>query len=184
MCISYNVFFHNINIIFIFLFRIFQIFMDIYEMCVFLKLFAVFSQYSTADACIQLAAPNIVGKRSSEFSVGRFSPRKWETSNFIFFNLSVLIVFLVYRTNDTNFDKPLLCIARAITSSIILVRSQCFVLFIQRILFNPLRAKFFWGNINIYLHFMSFLHIDLTQALKILPRVREGPTYSADVLAT
>ena len=31
---------------------------------------------------------------------------------------------------------------------------------------NPLRAKFFWGNTNIYLHFMSFLHIDLTQVLK------------------
>ena len=44
--------------------------------------------------------------------------------------------------------------------------------------FNPLRAKLFWGNINIYLHFMSFLHIDLTQVLKTLPQVREGPTYS------
>ena len=43
---------------------------------------------------------------------------------------------------------------------------------------NPLRAKFFRGSINIYLHFMSFLHIDLTQVLKILPQVREGPTYS------
>ena len=45
---------------------------------------------------------------------------------------------------------------------------------------NPLRAKFFWGNINIYLHifFMSFLHIDLTQVLKILPQVRPGPIYS------
>ena len=43
---------------------------------------------------------------------------------------------------------------------------------------NPLRAKFFRGNINIYLHFVSFLHIDLTQVLKILPQVREGPTYS------
>ena len=40
---------------------------------------------------------------------------------------------------------------------------------------NPLRAKFFRGNINIYLHFMSFLHIDLTEILKILPQVREGP---------
>ena len=28
------------------------------------------------------------------------------------------------------------------------------------------------------LHFMSFLHIDLTQVLKTLPQVREGPTYS------
>ena len=44
--------------------------------------------------------------------------------------------------------------------------------------FNPLRAKFFRGNINIYLHFVSFLHIDMTQVLKILPHVRPGPTYS------
>ena len=43
---------------------------------------------------------------------------------------------------------------------------------------NPLHAKFFRGNINIYLHFMSLLHIDLTQVLKTLPRIREGPTYS------
>ena len=28
---------------------------------------------------------------------------------------------------------------------------------------NPLHAKFFRGNKNIYLHFMSFLHIDMTQ---------------------
>ena len=27
---------------------------------------------------------------------------------------------------------------------------------------NPLRAKLFRGNINIYLHFVSFLHIDTT----------------------
>ena len=45
-------------------------------------------------------------------------------------------------------------------------------------LINPLRAKFFWGNINIYLHFMSFLHIDLTQVRKILPQVRPGLIYS------
>ena len=45
---------------------------------------------------------------------------------------------------------------------------------------NPLHAKFFRGNINIYmyLHFMSLLHIYLTQVLKTLPRIREGPTYS------
>ena len=43
---------------------------------------------------------------------------------------------------------------------------------------NHLRAKFFRGNKNMHLHFMSFLHIDLTQVLKILPQVREGPTYS------
>ena len=43
---------------------------------------------------------------------------------------------------------------------------------------NPLHAKFFRGNINIYLHFMSFIHIDMTRVLKILPQVREGPAYS------
>ena len=43
---------------------------------------------------------------------------------------------------------------------------------------NPLRAKFFRGSINIYLHFMSFLHINLTQVLETLPQVSEGPTYS------
>ena len=43
---------------------------------------------------------------------------------------------------------------------------------------NSLRAKFFGGNINIHLHFMSLLHIDMTQVLKILPQARPGPTYS------
>ena len=41
-----------------------------------------------------LTAPNIIGIRSSDVLVGRFSPQKWETLNFIFFNLPVLIVFL------------------------------------------------------------------------------------------
>ena len=43
---------------------------------------------------------------------------------------------------------------------------------------NPLHAKFFWGNINIYLHFVSFLHIDVTQVVEILPQIRQEPTYS------
>ena len=43
---------------------------------------------------------------------------------------------------------------------------------------NPLRANFFRGNMNICLHFMSFLQSDMTQILKILPQVRKGPTYS------
>ena len=38
--------------------------------------------------------------------------------------------------------------------------------------FNPLHAKFFRVNINIYLQFMSFLCIDMTQVLKIVPQVR------------
>ena len=43
---------------------------------------------------------------------------------------------------------------------------------------NPSRAKFFRGNINIYLHFVSFLHIDTTQVVEILSQIRQGPTYS------
>ena len=43
---------------------------------------------------------------------------------------------------------------------------------------NPLRAKFFRGKINIYLHFVSFLHIDATQVFEILPQIRQEPTYS------
>ena len=43
---------------------------------------------------------------------------------------------------------------------------------------NPLHAKFSTGNINIYLHFMSLLHIDMTQVVEILHQVRPGPTYS------
>ena len=41
---------------------------------------------------------------------------------------------------------------------------------------NPLRAKFFRENINIY--FMSFLHINKTQVVEIPPWVRQGPAYS------
>ena len=44
--------------------------------------------------------------------------------------------------------------------------------------FNPLRAEFFRGNINIYLHFVSFLHIDTTQVVEILPQIRQEHTYS------
>ena len=43
---------------------------------------------------------------------------------------------------------------------------------------NPLRAKFFRGNINIYLHFMSLLPIDMAHVFKFHPQVRPGPTYS------
>ena len=43
---------------------------------------------------------------------------------------------------------------------------------------NPLRAKFFRGNKNIYLHFMSLLHIDMTQVVEIYSQVRQGPTDS------
>ena len=34
------------------------------------------------------------------------------------------------------------------------------------------------GNENIYLHFMSFLYIDMTQMVEILPQVGQERTYS------
>ena len=43
---------------------------------------------------------------------------------------------------------------------------------------NPSRAKFFRGNKNIYEHFMSFLHIDMTRAVEIVPRVIQELAYS------
>ena len=43
---------------------------------------------------------------------------------------------------------------------------------------NPLRAKFFEGNLNLYLHFVSFLHIDTTQVVEILPQIRQEHIYS------
>ena len=44
--------------------------------------------------------------------------------------------------------------------------------------FNPLRAKFFRENINIYLHFVSYLHIDMTRVAEILPRIGQGLAHS------
>ena len=34
------------------------------------------------------------------------------------------------------------------------------------------------GTKNLYLHFMSFLHIGMAEVVEILPQVRQGPTYS------
>ena len=48
---------------------------------------------------------------------------------------------------------------------------------------NPVRAKLFKGNRNIYLHFMSFLHINMTQAVEIIPQVRQELTYSTQSIS-
>ena len=44
--------------------------------------------------------------------------------------------------------------------------------------FNSLRAKFSRGNINIYLHLRSLLHIDTPQVVEILAHVGQGTTYA------
>ena len=45
-------------------------------------------------------------------------------------------------------------------------------------LINRLHAKFFRENINTYLDFMSFLHINKPQVVEIPPWVKQGPAYS------
>ena len=57
-----------------------------------------------------------------------------------------------------------------------LSNSHCWKAWLSHI--NPLRAKFFRGNINIYLHFMSFLHTNKTQVVEVPPWVRQWPAYS------
>ena len=37
---------------------------------------------------------------------------------------------------------------------------------------------FFRENVDIYLHFVSYLRIDMTQVVEILPQIRQEPTYS------
>ena len=49
--------------------------------------------------------------------------------------------------------------------------------------FNPLHAKLSEGTWNMYLHFMSLLHIDMTQVVEILPHVRQRPTYSTESIS-
>ena len=38
---------------------------------------------------------------------------------------------------------------------------------------NPLAAKFFIGNVKMYLQFISFLHADMTQVVEIFPNLRQ-----------
>ena len=44
--------------------------------------------------------------------------------------------------------------------------------------FIPVSAKFFSGNKNVYQASMSFLHIDMTQVVEILPQIKQELTYS------
>ena len=47
---------------------------------------------------------------------------------------------------------------------------------VQRKLTTPVHAKLFTGNKNMYLHFMSFLHIDMAQVVEILPQASQELT--------
>ena len=62
------------------------------------------------------------------------------------------------------------------------VNIPCCVFFISLSLYtralNPLHANFFKRNKYMYLHFMSFLHIDTTQVVETIPHVKEELAYS------
>ena len=47
-----------------------------------------------------------------------------------------------------------------------------------KVLITRYLQNFSEGTQNIYLHFMSFLHIDMTHVVEILPQIRQGPTHS------
>ena len=50
------------------------------------------------------------------------------------------------------------------------------------IFINPLHVKFSRGNNNIYFHFMSFICIDMTQVVEILPQVSQELTYRYSII--
>ena len=54
----------------------------------------------------------------------------------------------------------------------------CNIDFIFHALEVAIFKQFFRWNINIYSHFVSFLHIDMTQVVEIFPQIRQEPTYS------
>ena len=47
----------------------------------------------------------------------------------------------------------------------------------QTATYNSLHAKFLGRNTNMYLHFMSLLHIDMTHVVEILSHMTQGPTW-------
>ena len=48
---------------------------------------------------------------------------------------------------------------------------------------NPLHAKFFRGNKNVYLHCMSCVHIDRRHVVEIFPQVRQEHTYAKKLIS-
>ena len=78
-----------------------------------------------------------------------------------------------WNTSDLNdqFDEPVWVVMHIISLANPIQRDTDNTLTLYMLIFVG-------GNINIYLHFVSLVYIDMTQVLKILPQVREGPTYS------
>ena len=84
-----------------------------------------------------------------------------------------------------HFEKyPIIEIQRSTGNGFAWAESEMMAVFVssvvsaERVMVNPLRAEFFRGNINICLYFVSFLHIDTTQVVEILPQISQEPAYS------
>ena len=97
-------------------------------------------------------------------------PNTWEAFNVWCVSYSVLISWWCREPGHRNNRHGIICINQ--------VHVEYSAASTWKWLINPLRAAFFRDNINIYLYFMSLLHIDMTQVFKILPQVRSGPAYS------
>ena len=101
------------------------------------------------------------------------------SSTMCYGNHSRVLLLEIWKTRVTKFNLTILHFRYScISQGPLLVHWGCHSFAPSHWHLNPLRAKFFRGNINIYLHFMALLNIDMTQVLKILPQVRPGPTYS------
>ena len=68
------------------------------------------------------------------------------------------------QTLDTHWPLDVVVISKVLSA--ITLDLTLYVLFFQR------------ERKNIYLNFVSFLHIDATQVFEILPQIRQEPTYS------
>ena len=87
---------------------------------------------------------------------------------------SISLNTLMPQQNGRHFaDNIFKCISLTGKSSIFIHISLNLFLWV-----NPLHAKFFRGNKNIYLYFMSLLHINMAQVVEIFPQVRQEPTNS------
>ena len=82
-------------------------------------------------------------------------------------NIPALVQIMAWRRSG---DKPL--------SETVMVSLLTHICAARPQWVNLLRAEFFRENKNIYLHFMSFLHIDMIQVVEIIPQVRQEHTYS------
>ena len=78
---------------------------------------------------------------------------------------------LLYVVNAMTTDGLVTQGTRASASMVFTHVSGNILALVQEVL-TLYALNFFRVNINMYLHVMSFLHIDMTQVLKTLPQIR------------